>query len=165
MEEFEARQRCVVAGVPGLEELAVPEHRAFVEAAFGIEVQPFPIVALIRRIAQQPLDLDLRTTLVARAAADERLPDIVVEVDGLVLSASFGDMKNEKRLAVDLDQMFLHGDDAVQLPTGPQDTEEIVLNLVHLQNADNLEAARAVPDAEHEPTAFGIGKGRDCFVG
>ena len=74
-------------------------------------------------------------------------------------------MEDEKRLAIFLDQPLIRGDDTVELLAGTQDAEEVVLNLVDLQDADDLEAACAIPNAEHEPAAPGVGKSGDGFIG
>ena len=50
-----------------------------------------------------------------------------------------------------LDQGFPGRDHAVQLLASTQDAEEVVLNLLGLQDAHNVEADGPVPDAEYEP--------------
>ena len=143
----------------------IPAHGLVVEATPGIEIDGRRVVALVRRVTEKPLDLRWRAALVAGAAADERLADIAAEIDRLVLPARLGDMEDEQRLAVFLDQPCLRRDDAAQLLVGTQHAEEVVLDLVHLQDADDLEAAPSVPNAEDQPAAFRVREGGDRLIG
>ena len=164
MKELDVCQRFVVPRVPVIEELPVPAQGPVVETAFGIEVDGSSVMTLVRCVAQQSLDLGLRASLVAGAPADERSPDIAVQVDRLVLPARLGDVEDQKRLAVVVNQPLVDGDDTVQLLAGTQDAEEIVLDLVDLQDTNNLEFAGTVPDAEDLPAAYAVGKGGDRFI-
>ena len=153
------RERFVVPGVPVVEVFSVPTQGRVVETALGIEVDGSSVMAFVRSVAQQSLDLGFGASLVAGAPADERSPDIAVQVNWLVLPAGLGDMEDQKRLAVVLDQPLVDRDDAIQLLTGSQDAEEVVLDLVDIQDTDNLVSAGTVPDAEDQPAASGVGKG------
>ncbi|MDD9981743.1 MAG: hypothetical protein OXU81_10355 [Gammaproteobacteria bacterium] len=56
-------------------------------------------------------------------------------------------MEDQKRLAAVFDQPPVDRDGAIQLLTGTQDAEEVVLDLVDLRDIDNQVSAGAVPNA------------------
>ena len=150
---------------PSLIGFAIPPDAAGIEGGFRVFPDRLAVVVLIRRVAEQSFDLSRRASFIAGAAADERLADVAAEIDRLVLPARLGDMEDEQGLAVFFDQPFLHRDDAIQLLAGTENAEELVLDLVDLHDPDDLEAARAVPNAEDQPAALGVGEGGDRLVG
>ena len=108
------RQCFIVPGIPIIEELPVPAQRLVVETALNIEVDGFSIITLLGRITQKSLYLGLCALLVAGAPANEGFSDVTTQVDWLIFPARLGDMEDQQRLAVFLDQALVDRDDPVK---------------------------------------------------
>ena len=163
-QEFQMRQRVVVIRIPILEQLPIPAQGLVVEAVCWIEIDGFRVMAFVRRVLQHPTDLRHCAALVSSAAADERSADVMTEIDWLVLPPRFGNVEDQKCPAVVINQPCPRRHDAVQFLARTEDAKKVVLDFVHVVDADDFESTRGIPDAENQPPALGVGKGRDRFI-
>ena len=153
------------ARVPFVEHAPKPAHGSRVEEFVGIEAVHRLLVEPIRgRVTEKPLDFVDRATFIAPAAPNERSPDVTVEIDGLLAAGRLGNVEHQQRLAVGFEHVLPHRDPAVDLPAGPQRAQKLSLNLVHFDDADDLEDAAVVTNAEHEPAARCVGERRNRLV-
>lgn len=122
-----------------------------------------PVPAVSRRVAEQSLDVRRLDAVVAATLAQERPPDVPVEVHGLPRPWVLRDVEREHRLAVLLVALLGDGHVVAHLRAGVQHGEEVVLHLVRLGDAAHLEALPVLRDAEDDPPAARVREGRDAL--
>ena len=163
VQEVMVRLLDVEAGVRRVEAVAVPLEARWVEHAL-VEAdarEGLAVPAVLGGVAQHALELVGLRAVVAAALAQEGPSDVAVEVDGLAGARVLGHLKREDDPAF-VEQSVLGDLDVVaDLAVGVQDREEIVLHLVGLGDAADLEALAVLRDAEHDPTAARVREGRD----
>ena len=164
VEELHWRRRGDRARTTLVEPSPIPVQRRRVVERLGRQaVDRLRVVPLRRGVAEKPLNLVDRAAFVTPAAPDERPADIAVEADRLLVPRRLRHVEHQQRLAVDLDRVLADVDRAVHL-AGPQRAQELTLHLVHFVDADGLERAAVVADAEHQPAAGRVGEGRHRLV-
>ena len=62
-------------------------------------------------------------------------------------------------------QFFTNIHDDAQLVALPQCSQEVILNLIDIKNADDFELLSAVPNAKNKVPPFRIREGRNRFIG
>jgi hypothetical protein len=85
----------LAAGVPFVEQTAIPTQRLRIEKRFSVGFNWFAVITMIRCVSKKSFDLLLSTFFVASATSDVGQPYISIQIDRLFLAARFGYMKNQ----------------------------------------------------------------------
>ena len=123
------------------------------------------VVAFGGCVHQKPVAFHIREPDVAAAAANKGPADVAVEEDGLLRTVRLRDVEDEEVGVFVPTEMLPNRDPLADLVALAQGAQEVPLHLVHFQHANDLDLVPALPDAEDEVAALGIGERGDAFVG
>jgi len=117
------------------------------------------------RVPEHPLDVHHLGFVIPSALAQERPPDIAIQIDRLARARILRDEKCQNNSAIDDKPLLLDLNVMIDLHIGMEDGQEIVLDFIWRLDARNIQCLARLRNAENQPPTVCVCKGRDGFKG
>lgn len=152
----------IPAGVAGGKARAIPAHGGFIKAAAGVHVQRLGVVAGVRGIADEAQQFVAGAGVVATSTADMSLLRVAVEINRLLLTSGFWNVKRQHRAFGQLMYGTVDRQADADFVDVTHLSKEIVLNLVGISDAGDCKQAVGLFDTKHQMPTRRVGKGTNC---
>ncbi len=162
IEEVVMRLLHIKTRIGGVKAIPIPLQAAAVQRLGQINTgEGLPIPAVGGGITQQTFDVELLRPVVTTTLANEGAADVTIQIHRLARARVLGNMEGQHGFAVVQVAVLRHLHIVAHLAAGMEHGQQIILQLVRLGHAADVEPLTRLRYPQHQPATVCIGESRD----